>query len=364
MNASPYYIHPDISEAHTLPADFYRSGPLFEQIKEQVFAKAWHCIGMQSILPETNSVQPFPLLEGFLNEPLLLTRDQAGELACLSNVCTHRGNLLALQAGRCQELRCRYHGRRFGLDGQFKSMPEFQEAKNFPSQEDHLPKLPLESLGELLFSSLDPAFPFSEWMQPVLDRVNWMPLDEFTHLPEHSRTYEVKAHWALYVDNYLEGFHIPFVHPGLNQVINYKEYGYELFPYGNLQLGIAREGEASFELPSDHPDAGKQIAAYYFWLFPNLMLNFYPWGLSLNLVEPLSLHQTRIRFESFVWRPDLYDDAQRDLLHLTELEDEAIVESVHQGVQSRLYRRGRFSPKMEVAVHQFHQLLGKGLQAS
>jgi choline monooxygenase len=231
----------------------------------------------------------------------------------------------------------------------------------FPAKEDHLPRLPLHQLGELLFTSLGPAYDFRAWMKPVLDRVSWMPLGEFAHAPEHSRSYSVQAHWALYMDNYLEGFHIPFVHPGLNQVLNYSRYEYELFPHGSLQIGVAREGEATFDLPPGHKDSGKQIAAYYFWLFPNLMLNFYPWGLSLNLVEPVSPTETTIRFEAFVWKPELYDPENRDLLHLTELEDEAIVESVQKGIQSRLYQGGRFSPKMEVAVHHFHRLLAERL---
>ena len=89
------------------------------------------------------------------------------------------------------------------------------------------------------------------------------------------------------------------------------------------------------------------------------MLNYYPRGLSLNLIEPISLTQTRIRFETFLWKEELFDPRSRELIHMTELEDEEIVEAVQAGVRSRLYKRGRFSPKMEPAVHHFHQLVGK-----
>ncbi|MEZ4777012.1 MAG: aromatic ring-hydroxylating dioxygenase subunit alpha [Bacteroidia bacterium] len=361
MNLKDYFIHSDITQAHTLPADFYRNPKVFELVKEAIFARTWHCIGLQTDVYGSGSVQPFVLMEGYLNEPLLLTRDEADKLHCLSNVCTHRGNILIEEGGTCNEIRCRYHGRRFELNGKFRSMPEFKEARNFPSEEDHLPQLPLKTLGELLFTALNPAYSFEEWMKPIKDRIGWMPLEDFYHSPDHSKTYTVQANWALYVDNYLEGFHIPFVHPGLNERLKYNEYSYEIFPWANLQLGIAREGEMTFNIPINHRDYGKPVHAWYFWLFPNIMLNFYPWGLSLNLIQPLSPFETQIRFETFIWKDDLFDLASQDLMHLTELEDEAIVEMVQRGVQSRLYHKGRFSPKMEVGVHHFHKLISEVL---
>ena len=358
-------VHSDIAQAHTLPASFYRNPSLFEQSKDDVFARYWQCIGLESTMDEAGSAQPFQLLEGFLNEPLILVRDEASKLRCLSNVCTHRANLVVTEGGPCKELRCRYHGRRWALDGRFKSMPEFKEAKNFPGECDHLPETPLHRLGDLLFTSIDPVCKFEDWIAPVMERVGWMPLANFEHAIDYSQTYEVPAHWAIYCDNYLEGFHIPFVHPGLNESLSYPDYSYHTFDHGNLQIGIAKEGGPCFELPDNHPDYGKKVAAWYFWLFPNIMLNFYPWGLSLNLVEPLSMDHTRIRFETFLWNDSghEYQVQAHDLIHLTEMEDEAIVEAVHKGLQSRLYKKGRFSPKMEVGVHHFHQLLAKSLKS-
>ena len=108
------------------------------------------------------------------------------------------------------------------------------------------------------------------------------------------------ANWALYCENYLEGFHIPFVHADLNAVIDYGNYSTELFEFSNLQLGIAKDAEDCFVLPESSPDYGKNVAAYYFWIFPNMMFNFYPWGLSINIVKPISLNQTKVTFISFV----------------------------------------------------------------
>ncbi|MEZ4827310.1 MAG: aromatic ring-hydroxylating dioxygenase subunit alpha [Bacteroidia bacterium] len=361
MDLKEFFIHSDITKAHTLPADLYRNPEIFNLIKEKIFARTWHCIGLQSDVSGAGSVQPFSLMEGYLDEPLVLTRDESNTLHCLSNVCTHRGNILVEEGGTCHELKCRYHGRRFDLNGKFKSMPEFREAADFPSEADHLPGLPLHTFGELLFTAINPAYSFEKWIQPVKERVGWLPVEEFFHSPEHSRTYTVQANWALYVDNYLEGFHIPFVHPGLNERLKYSEYSYEIYPWSNLQLGIAKEGEMTFNIPINHKDFGKKIHAWYFWLFPNIMLNFYPWGLSLNLIQPISQFETQIRFETFIWKEDLFDYASQDLIHLTEMEDEAIVEMVQRGVRSRLYNKGRFSPRMEIGVHHFHKLISEVL---
>jgi choline monooxygenase len=162
------------------------------------------------------------------------------------------------------------------------------------------------------------------------------------HDPSRDREFVVHANWALYVENYLEGFHIPFVHAGLNEVVDYGSYSSELYRYSNLQLAHDKQGS---------------VAARYWWVFPNLMLNFYPWGLSLNLVEPQAIDRTRVLFRSFVWDRSKLETGAGAGLDRVEAEDEAIVEAVARGVRSRLYTRGRYSPTRERGVHHFHRLL-------
>jgi choline monooxygenase len=248
----------------------------------------------------------------------------------------------------------------FDLDGQFLSMPEFKEVENFPSAEDDLTRLPLFNWNQWLFTSLHPVFSPQLFLKDMMERVKWMPLQEFVFQPERTRTFTVKAHWALYCENYLEGFHIPFVHPGLNNVIDFGDYATELFfPYSNLQVGMAKTGEHCFDLPVDSPDYGKNIAAYYFWIFPNMMFNFYPWGLSVNVIEPVSIDQTRVKFYSYVWDASKQDKGAGSELDKVELEDEEIVEQVQLGIQSRFYKHGRYSVKREQGTHHFHRLLAE-----
>ena len=165
------------------------------------------------------------------------------------------------------------------------------------------------------------------------------------------------GHWALYCDNFLEGFHIPFVHPDLNAAVDYDQYTTVLFDHCNLQIAHARGQEELFALPEGHPEHGQAIAAFYFWVFPNLMFNFYPWGLSVNLVEPLAKDRTRVHFRSYVLDSAKLGQGAGGDLDQVEHEDEAVVESVQQGIQSRAYTTGRFSPRREQGVHHFHRLL-------
>lgn len=354
-------MHPEIRVANTLPGQFYHNLTLFEESKEKVFAPSWLYLDDTSGLDAPYALKPAVFLPDVLDEPLLLSRNQKGELNVLSNVCTHRGKILVEEQGIQRVISCGYHGRCFHHDGQFKSMPGFEGVQDFPGPADNLAKIPFETCWNLVFASIKPKVPFREVYAPMLDRLDWLPLDRIQFYPEESRDFEFDAHWALYVENYLEGFHIPWVHPALNQALDVKSYAYETFPFCNLQLGIADEKQPCFQPPTGHQDFGKQVYAYYFWVFPNLMFNVYPWGLSLNIVEPVRLNRTRVRFRTYLFEEATGQDRELNRIEKTEFEDEAVVQSVQLGTRSRYYRHGRFSPTMEPCVHHFHSLLARSL---
>ena len=343
-------VDADLTRAETLPGEAYRSRELHARIVERVFAPSWQ-LAPDAELARAGTVTPFVLLPGMLDEPLLLVRDGAA-LRCLSNVCTHRGAILCDEPCEAATLRCRYHGRRFALDGTLVHAPEFDGAVGFPSARDHLPVLPTARFGPLVLASLQPACDAEVLLAPLRRRLAALPglsLEALRLDPESVRDYDVAANWMLYVDNYLEGLHIPFVHPSLSQALDFSAYRTELDAWGVTQVGIAKGAGDAFD--------GTDVAAYYFWLFPNLMLNFYPWGLSLNVVMPAGVDAMRVHYRAYV-----IDEARRERgagsgLDRVEHEDEAVVESVQRGIQSRLYRRGRYSPAREAGVHHFHRLL-------
>jgi choline monooxygenase len=352
-------IDEDITKASTLPGELYSSPAFFESTKQSIFSKSWHFVTDTDEVRVDGSIYPFVMSPGFLNEPLMINRTVTG-LKCMSNVCTHRGNILVKgKQQNCKGITCCYHGKRFDLDGCFKSMPGFEEAKNFPTEVDNLPQVSLEEFGKLLFASIAPAFSFEDSFTKILDRLSFLPHNDLKHYPELSRDYLVKANWMLYCENYLEGFHIPFVHPGLSAAIDFGMYEYEIDKYFNLQIGIVKKGEETFDIPEGHVDFGKRVGAYYYWVFPNLMLNFYPWGLSINVVNPIEKDLTKVKFFSYVWDESKFDKGAGSDLDKVEREDEEIVERVQMGVKSQLYTKGRYSPTMEKGTHHFHRLVAE-----
>ena len=363
MDRDDLEVDAEIRRAHTLPGRVYTDPAIYELAKDRVFARSWQFAGDAMELRAPGHVRPVTLLPGCLDEPVVLARTYDASVHCFSNVCTHRGALVVEGEGFARHLRCRYHGRRFELDGRFVSMPEFDQTENFPTSADDLPRLPFGEWGRFFFAGIDPAFSLDELLAPMQERVGWMPLDQFAFDAAGSHDYLVKANWALYCDNYLEEFHIPYVHPvTLGDKVDYGAYRTETFAYSSVQIAVAKPGEDAFELPEGHPDYGERVAAYYFFLFPNLMFNFYPWGLSINVVQPLAVDRTKVSFLAYVWDASKRDQGLGAALHVVEWEDEEVVQSVQQGLRSRLYSRGRFSARREVGTHHFHRLLGSFLQ--
>ena len=358
-----FYIDPIISRAKTIDTSFYLEPQILAASKEKIFAPSWQYIGHTGMIPNVGDAHPFKLLENYIDEPLVLTRDANNQVHCLSNVCTHRGNLMVYEPCSAQKhLRCKYHGRAFHLDGKFISMPEFTAVENFIPENNQLHNLPLFKWGPLLFTQLTKGLGPELFFQEMQKRVGWLPIDKLVFDAARSNDYYIKANWALYCENYLEGFHIPFVHPGLNAFLDFKDYSTELFTYASLQLGIAKNNEHCFDIPTTHPEAGKKIAAYYFWVFPNMMFNFYPWGLSVNIITPIDAGNTKVSFLSFVFDASKLGQGAGTGLDAVEKEDEEIVQHVQEGIRSRFYHYGRYATLREQGTHHFHSLLANFLQ--
>ncbi len=343
-------IHPDITKATTLPSNYYTEDGIYAKILEK-FASTWNFVGYSAMF-EKKTKQPT-----FIGTtPMLLTYD--GEsIRCMSNVCTHRGMVLLNKPNSGNSIICPYHGRMFNLCGDFKHMPEFDEVEGFPSPQDDLVNTKLENWHGLLFTTLNQLDNFADYISTIEQRMGFLNLDDLKYDSSKERVHKINTNWMLYVDNYLEGFHIPFVHSGLNDVLDYSQYETETFTNGVLQIGYAKDGESTFDIPKGHVDSGKSIAAYYWWLFPNLMLNFYPWGISINVVRPIDVGVTEVKYYGFVLDEAKIDTGAGGDLDSVEFEDQEIVEACYKGMKSRFYQQGRYSPKMEKGVHHFHRLI-------
>ncbi len=345
-------IDPNINQAETLPSDFYLNENIFEESKEKIFTPSWQFVTNHHSLDNIN-VFPFTFLKGYIDEPLLLINN--GDcINCYSNVCTHRAHLVATEPCKVNKLRCPYHGRTYNLDGTFNSMTCFETVENFPTEKDNLQSIPTLQWNQFIFASLNPKIDITPVLKDVEMRLPQFPFDQLTYDIKNSTTWEINAHWALYCENYLEGFHVPFVHKGLAKEIDVGTYETQLLENGVLQIA---ECEKELPILKDPKTPNRNIYGLYYWIFPNIMLNFYSWGLSVNIIEPISLVKTRVRFLSYPIFSNKQPIGKNSSVDTVELEDQSIIQNVQKGVKSRFYNTGRYSPEHEKGVHYFQRLI-------
>ncbi|MGQ0384363.1 MAG: aromatic ring-hydroxylating oxygenase subunit alpha, partial [Gammaproteobacteria bacterium] len=282
--------------------------------------------------------------------PVIVVRGDDGVLRAFPNVCRHRAGPLALGNGRgARMLHCRYHGWIYGLDGQLKRAPEMQGAAGFDVRMIRLPSLGIAEWLGLVFVSLAAApVPFPEVIAGIAGRIAPADFAPMRHV--HSRTYGVACNWKVYVDNYVEGYHLPHVHAGLTQALDYRNYLTETARWHSLQHSpVAADGAAYGE--------GR---AFYYFVYPNTMLNVMPGRLQANRVLPAGPNRCRVEFH-YYYLPDPQAEARiaADLAFTdrVQVEDGAICEQVQLGLASGFYDPGRLCPRHEGAVAHFHRLL-------
>jgi choline monooxygenase len=173
------------------------------------------------------------------------------------------------------------------------------------------------------------------------------------------RTYDMKCNWKTYVDNYLEGYHLPTVHPGLNRELDFTAYAVEPHAQHVRQWSPIRGAQPGDITPRRYPEAREDLTTDYFWAFPNWMLNCYPDNVSLNIVLPVEPERSLAIFEWYLPEQDLGSEAAKASVRFSDEiqhEDVGICEAVQRNLHSRSYERGRFSVKQEKGVHAFHRM--------
>jgi len=258
-------------------------------------------------------------------------------------------------------LQCRYHGWTYTLDGDLRGVPHWDRVDLFDRKDFGLVSLHADVWQNLIFvnaeRSLKPSIALGSIVDGIVERI---APELLTTKQFHSRVaYDVACNWKVYVDNYLEGYHVPLVHPGLFGMLDFRNYVTETFTWYSLQHSPLNEDQSPF-------GAGH---AFYYCIFPNLMLNILPGRLQLNLVLPVAHDRCRVLFDYY------YDDVQSDRAraiisediesaHRTQLEDISICEHVQRGLASSAYDRGRFSVELEGGVHHFQNLVRMALSAT
>ena len=339
-------IDKDISVASTMPSFFYTDIDLYKKTLDKIFNYSWQFVSDKKSISKYKTF-PILFLQDSINEPLILSNND--NIECISNVCTHRANILCDKPSNKNSIQCGYHGRTFDLSGKFKFMPGFEDAKNFPSSEDNLKQANIKLWKDFIFCSLNNGININDILEDIDTRLINFPFQNLGLDNDNSSEYVIDAHWATYCENYLEGFHVPYVHSGLNNDINVDTYETILFKNGVLQQTMSK-------------DSKNEFYAFYYWIFPNMMFNFYSWGLSINIIEPIDYNKTRIKFLSYPKKGFKQTKGEDASIDIVENEDQKIVLKVNKGLKSQYYKRGRYSPKHERGVHHFHRLLAKYLK--
>jgi len=369
-------LHLDVNEqiecAHTLASRFYTDPSILEIEKGKIFRGTWQLVGtLQQACGEVKGAkrtiadpETFFTAE-VAGEPIVVARDKQGTLRAFSNVCRHRAGPIAQGSGCKNVLRCGYHGWTYTLDGRLIGTPDVEGVEFVDRSKMGMVALRLETWEQLIFVNFDQqAEPLAAVLGEIPRQSRGFQFEGLRFVER--RDYVINCNWKVYVDNYLEGYHIPIAHPGLMREIDYAQYRTETFRYYSQQFAPIRamkieDGERLYA-----PGTGLQ-EALYFWIFPNLMVNIYPDNVSTNLIVPISHDKTLTVFEWFFHQAESMQARERirkaiEFSDEVQQEDIGLCESVQRGLRSTTYDRGRYSVRRENGVHHFHMLLSEFLE--
>jgi len=350
----------NVARAWTLPSSLYTDPAVFSSEKEKIFSRTWQVVGRHDQV--TNPGDYFTT--DLMGEPLLIVRGGDGKLRGFYNVCRHRAGPPAEGCGSRKLFRCGYHGWTYGLDGALISATEVDGVEGFRPEDFSLAPVRAEEWFGFIFVNLDAQ------AKPLRDSLGELPkqAEKFQiaglKLFER-RTYDMKCNWKTYVDNYLEGYHLPSVHPGLNRELDFNAYVVEPYEQHVRQFSPIRGAQPGDTTPRRYQEAREDLTTDYFWIFPNWMLNCYPDNLSLNIVLPLEPERSLAIFEWYLPEKDHSSPAAKASVEFSDqiqVEDVGICEVVQKNLRSRSYSRGRFSVKQEKGVHAFHRMYAEQMK--
>ncbi len=349
-----------LAEASTIPGPWYVDPRIADLESEAVFAKTWQLIARVEQLEKPGQF----VTTRVAGEPIVAVRGTDGVLRAFYNVCRHHAAAVVTEAcGNASLLHCPYHGWNYGLDGSLKGMPEFDGVKNFDRHQNGLVPVKAETWEKFVFVNLDPlSAPLTNFLGGLVKRVAPLGVSKLHYFD--SRTYDIACNWKVFVDNYLDGgYHVPHLHKGLNSVLDYKEYTIENEDRYCLQSSPMVSSEEDVATGATR----RGDRAWYFWQYPNLMINCYAGYMDTNLTLPIDADHCRVIFDFYF--ADVseaareYNEQSVAVGARVQEEDLGICEAVQRGLKSRAYGAGRLSVRREAGEHLFHRLLASDLKA-
>ena len=360
LDLSDYKPSSDLSRAETMPARWYTESEFLALEAEKIFYKTWQPVGRVEDVMRIGDYFSCDVLD----QPLVVVRNREGNLRAFYNVCAHRAAVVAQGRGNRKSLQCKYHGWTYDLDGKLLRAPEFEGVNNWNPLEVCLQAVQVEAWGPWVFVNLDPAAASMSTIYGNIEReiasagfnLSQMRLVE-------RRDYLIDCNWKVYVDNYLEGYHLPIAHPGLFKEVDYDQYRVDTHRFYSKQHAPIREVDAGEVRDRRYVRSGEgEEDALYYWIFPNVMLNVYLDNTSINIIIPLGHDKTLTIFEWYFEAPGTgegWESMQHIIAFSDEIQQEDIelCEWVQRGLRSKAYQTGRFSVLRENGVHHFQSLV-------
>ena len=357
---SSYNDKAPLSEAFTIPAPWYVDPRIAALERRTVFSSAWQVVGRAEQVQRPGQFVTANTAE----EPIVVVRGTDDELRAFYNVCRHHAAKVVTEpCGLASILHCPYHGWNYGLDGSLKGMPEFEGVNNFARSDNGLVPVKAEVWEAFVFVNLDPnARPLREFLGGLVNRCAPLGLSTLHYFA--TKSWDIACNWKVFVDNYLDGgYHVPHLHKALSSVLDYKQYTIENEDRYCLQSSPMVESDEDAATGATR----KGDRAWYFWQYPNFMINCYAGYMDTNLVIPLDTDHCRVIFDFYF---DDVSDARRAINEQSvsvgdrvQDEDLGICEDVQRGLKSRAYGAGRLSVRREAGEQLFHRLLAADLRS-
>ena len=322
----------------TLPSSWYGDPAVHELERRRIFGRSWLFFGFAHRLQAVGDY----LAADIAGWNVVVVVDDAGALRGHHNVCRHRaGPLVGPGSGRVPSLVCRYHGWAYGLDGGLRSARDFGEELDCAAIS--LESVRVDVWRGLVFVNLDlehDAPALVDDLGTFIDACEPIRFERF--VPALEREHDLECNWKTYADNYLEGYHIPLVHPGLNKEIDAKQYRVDVDHHDRWisHAAPARDGAVN--------------QGRWLWRWPNLALNIYGDSMCVERYDPVGRGHTRLRYTYAFGDPAgaTNDDVVRMSTDVTN-EDKAICEAVQRNLDSGVYAAGWLSPRHEMGLAAF-----------
>jgi choline monooxygenase len=354
-----YDAEAPLEKAWTIPGSWYTDPRVLELERRAVFGGSWQAVGRLDQVREPGHY----LTADVGGEPVVVVRGRDGVLRGFFNVCRHHAAAVCTEPqGSAPSLRCPYHGWTYSLEGELRGTPDFDGVQAFDRAKNGLVPMAADVWEQFVFVRVSPEGPpLAEFLGSLAAQARPLGLSKLRFLER--RVYRFESNWKVFVDNYLDGgYHVPFLHKGLDSVLDYAQYTIENGERHCLQSSPVRDsGQDAATAAVRQGDR-----AFYYWLYPNFMVNWYEGVMDTNLVRPLGLDHTEVVFD-FYFADDSEEARARNLASIEvgqriQDEDTGICASVQRGLGSRAYEAGRLSVRREAGEHLFHRLLAADLR--